>query len=307
MKTKNRTKHFQLGAVLATGALVLAACGDTDTDDTGSDADEERGTISIVAIPGWTDQTGIAYLYEHVLEENGYDVEVETLGDMAPSFTAVAQGDIDLFGSTWPERTHDVYWEEHQDNLEDLGVYYDEAKLFLAVPEYSDITSIEDLPDYADELNGQIMGIEPGAGLSIITEEEVMPHYGLDSDFQLQLSSTSAMLSDLERAMGNQEEIVVTLWTPFWAAVNFDVRELEDPDDIYGEPESLHTLGRAGFSDDFPEVANMIENFSLSEEQFADLENTMVNEFDDDDEAAVQAWLEDNPDLVESMSADLNS
>lgn len=217
----------------------------------------------------------------------------------------MAQGDIDLFGSTWPERTHDVYWEEHKDNLEDLGTYYDNAKLFLAVPEYSDIESIEDLPDYVDELDGEIMGIEPGAGLSMITEDDVMPHYGLDDDFELKLSSTSAMVSDLEAALDNENEIVVTLWTPFWATTNFDVRELEDPDNIYGDPEALHTLGRDGFSDDYPEVANMIENFSLTDDQFGDLEDTMVNEFDEDDQAAVQAWLEENPDIVDDMADNL--
>lgn len=189
MKTKSVTKPLSLAAMIAAGALALSACGDTETADTGDGADGEGGgTISIGAVPGWTDQTGMAYLYEYVLEDNGYDVEVETLGDNAPLFTAVAQGDIDLFGSTWPERTHDVYWEEHKDNLEDLGTYYDNAKLFLAVPEYSDIESIEDLPDYVDELDGEIMGIEPGAGLSMITEDDVMPHYGLDDDFELKLS-----------------------------------------------------------------------------------------------------------------------
>src|SRR5690625_4656217 len=277
MKTKSVMKTCQMAAVLSAGALILAGCGNGETADTGGEEGTDRGPISIVAIPGWTDQTGMAYLYEYVLEENerepisivaspgctdqtgmaylyeyvleesGYDVEVGNLGDMAPSFTAVAQGDADLFGSTWPERTHDVYWEEHQDNLEDLGAYYDDAKLFLAVPEYSDIQSIEDLPEYADELDDTIMGIEPGAGLSIITEDEVMPHYGLDDDFELALSSTTAMLSSLETAMDNEEEIVVTLWTPFWATTNYDVRELEDPDGVYGEPESLHTVARLGF------------------------------------------------------------
>jgi len=232
---------------MAAGSLALAGCAGDDAADT-SDGGENRGEISIVAIPGWTDQTGMAHLYEYVLEENGYDVEVQNLGDMAPAFTAVSQGDGDLFGSTWPERTHDVYWEEYGDNLEDLGVWCDDAKLFLAVPEYSEITSIEDLPEHAEALDGQIMGIEPGAGLSLITEDEVIPHYGLAQDFELQLSSTSAMLGDLERAMNNKEEIVVTLWTPFWASVNFDVRQLEDPDGIYGEPEGLHTLGREGFT-----------------------------------------------------------
>lgn len=94
------------------------------------------------------------------------------------------------------------------------------------------------------------MGIEAGAGRSIITEDEVMPHYGLDENFELALSSTSAMLGDLEVAMDNEEEIVVTLRTPFWTTSNYDVRELEDPDGIYGEPEGLHTVGRDGFSAD---------------------------------------------------------
>lgn len=287
MQPPKTANLWRVATLVTTGALLLTACGEgEETQDDAVGDNEQRGELSIGAIPGWTDQTGMAYLYEYVLEENGYKVTVETLGDNAPLFTAVAQGDIDLFGSTWPERTRDVYWEEHQDNLEDLGVYYDEAKLFLAVPEYSEMTSIEDISDYASELDHDIVGIEPGAGLRIITEEEVMPHYGLD-DFELQLSSTSAMLSELERAIDNEEEIVVTPWTPFWASVNYDVRELEDPGGIDGEPEGLHTLGRAGFREDFPEVASMIENFSLTDEQFADVQDTMVNEFDDDDAAAV--------------------
>ena len=50
----------------------------------------------------------------------------------------------------------------------------------------------------------------------------------------------------------------------------------------------------------------MIENFSLTAEQVTDLQDTMVNEFDDEDPAAVQAWAEDNPEVVDQMSADLS-
>src|SRR5690625_941803 len=115
MKTKSVTKPLSLAAMVTDGALALSACGYTETADTGNDGD--KGTISIVAVPGWTDQTGTAYIYQHVLEENGYDVEVETLGDMAPAFTAVAKGDIDLLGSTRPDRTQDVYSDEPQHNV----------------------------------------------------------------------------------------------------------------------------------------------------------------------------------------------
>lgn len=304
VQTKNVTKTLGLTSLIIAGALMLTACGDA-ADPGDREASGDREPISIVATPGWTDQTGTAYLYQYVLEDHGYEVEVENLGDMGTAFSAVALGDVDLMGSAWPTRTQASYWQEHQDVLEDLGPYYDNADLFLAVPEYSDIESIEDLPDYVDELDGKIIGIEPGAGLSMITEE-VMPHYHLDEDFELQLSSTNAMISTLEAAIDNEDEIVVTLWAPFWATTHFDLRELDDPDGIYGEPESLHTLGREGFSEDYPEVATMIENFRLTDEQFGDLERIMVDDFDDDDDqAAVKAWAEEHPDIIENMSADL--
>ncbi|MGO1637274.1 MAG: glycine betaine ABC transporter substrate-binding protein [Ancrocorticia populi] len=299
MRKKNPVSPAKVASVLAVGALVLSGCG--------GDGGDDKGSITIGAVPGWSDQTGTAYLYKSVLEEAGYDVEIQELGDNALVYSGVFQGQIDLFGSGWIDRTHESYWEEYSDSLEDLGTYYDDARLFLAVPEYSDIESIEDLPEHASDLENQIIGIEPGAGLTMITEDEVIPHYGLDTDFEFVQSSTAAMISELESALKNEKDIVVTLWTPFWATVNYDVRELEDPDGIYGEPEALHTLGREGFSEDYPEVVDMIENFELTGEQYGDLEDTMINEYGgNDDEAAVEAWLEENPEfrdeLVEALS-----
>jgi glycine betaine/proline transport system substrate-binding protein len=96
------------------------------------------------------------------------------------------------------------------------------------VPEYSDITSIDELPEHADELDGKIIGIEPGAGLTKMTKESVIPGYGLDKDFDLVLSSTVAMLTELKKATEDEEPIVVTLWKPFWANLAYPVRALED-------------------------------------------------------------------------------
>lgn len=83
----------------------------------------------------------------------------------------------------------------------------------LVVPEYmTDIHTIEDLNNYVEELNGQIIGIDPGASLSAITEEEVLDHYGLD-DFTLQTSAEQSMITALDTAYNNEEPIVVTLWS----------------------------------------------------------------------------------------------
>ena len=303
---KPTVNPWQFSTILVIGSLMLTACTGNGTEADNADTTvEEQQPITIGTVPGWSDHSGIAYLYAHVLQENGYDVEVRDTVDVAPAYEALAGGELDLYGAAWPERAQDGYWEEYQNDLEDLGVVYEDAQLFLGVPEYSEITSIEELPEYAEELNGEITGIEAGAGLSVLTEEEVMPHYGLDEDFELQLSSADGMVGELNEAIENTDEIVVTLWTPYWATEHYDVRALEDPDEIYGEPEDVHTLGRSGFAEDFPEVAAMIENFSLTAEQVADLQDTMVNEFDDEDAAAVQAWLEDHPEILEQMSADL--
>lgn len=299
-------RPWRVPGMLLVGSLMLTACAGDEPEPENGAADAEQDVIRIGSVSGWSDQAAIAHLYEYVLEENGYEVEVQDTLDVAPAYEAVAEGELDLYAAAWPEGAQQVYWEEHQDNVEDLGDIYEDAQSFLGVPEYSEITSIEELPEYAEELNGQITGIESGAGLSVLTEEEVMPHYGLEEDFELQLSSASGMADQLEEAIENNEEIVVTLWTPYWVTEQYDVRALDDPDTIFGEPENVHTLGRTGFAEDFPEIAAMIENFSLTAEQVTDLQDTMVNEFDDEDPAAVQAWAEDNPEVVDQMSADLS-
>ncbi|MFJ8105997.1 glycine betaine ABC transporter substrate-binding protein [Streptomyces sp. NPDC096132] len=51
-----------------------------------------------------------------------------------------------------------------------------------------------------------------------------------------------------------------------WRA--FPVRALEDPKGAFGKPEGLHSLARDGFSEDFPEVADVIKNFKLTDEQY---------------------------------------
>lgn len=289
------THPLRIGAILAALALTLAACGGSD--DSGGAGKGE--TIKIGAVPGWTDQTGTAYIYKNILEKHGYKVEIVELSDNAPVFAGVAGGEIDVFGSAWPEHTHKSYMDEYGDQLEDVGTYYEDARLYMAVPEYSDIESISDLPEHADELDGKVIGIEAGSGLMEQTKNEVFPTYDLDGDFELVQASTTAMLTELRQAVDAEKPIVVTLWKPFWANQEFPVRVLEDPEGAYGEPEALHTLAREGFKEDFPEVAEMMATFELTDEQFGEMESTIVNDFaTGEDEKAVNSWLEENPDFT---------
>lgn len=292
-----------LGAALLTG---LAACGDaSETASPGNDGTTGSGAagdgdrqITLGFIPSWTDGRSMGHLLKKKLEEMGYEVSTEELSEAGPLYTALAQGDIDIYPSAWPEVTHASYMEKYGDQIESLVAYYDGAVLTWAVPEYSEIKSIEDIPNYADVLGNRIIGIEPGAGLTEASQEEVIPQYGLD-DFELVTSSTTAMLAELKTKVEAKEEIVVTLWRPFWANAEFNVRDLEDPKGALGKTESLHFLARKGFSEEHPEVAEWLGKLKLDDEQYGSLEDTVVNKFDEGQEAeAIDAWIEENPGVL---------
>lgn len=295
-----RSVSVRLGAAVAALALTATACG-------GSAGSTDKN-LTMGVIPGWTDETSTTYLLKDVLEDKGYTVKVQELSDNAPMYTALSNGDIDILSSAWPELTHKTYMDRFGKDIEDIGVYYEGATSFLAVPEYSKLKSIEELPANADEFGGRITGIEPGAGLTKATEEKVIPGYQLDKDFKLVTSSTASMLTELQKSIKAKDEIVVTLWKPFWANLKYPVRALEDPKKAYGEPENLHVLAREDFSDDQPEVAAMLKNFKLDNEQYETLENTVVNDFGEgEEEKAVAAWLKKNPDYRAALEGHLKS
>lgn len=298
--------RFSRKAIATTGVaaltLGLAACGSSD--DSGGDGDS-KGTITLGFIPSWTDGRSTAYLLEDQLTKAGYEVEMETLSEAAPLYTALAQGDVDMYPSAWPEVTHKSYMDKYGDDIEDVGAYYPNAKLTFAVPKYSKIKSIADLPDHAKELDGKVIGIEPSAGLTKVTKESVFPEYGLGKDFKLVTSSTTGMTSELKKATDAKEDIVVTLWRPFWANSEFPVRDLKDPKGALGKGEALHFLGTKGFSDEFPEAAKLIEGIKLNDKEYGSLEDTVVNKYDKGEEKeAIDEWIEKNPKAFDTEKAD---
>lgn len=290
MKKRHITASVALGAA---ASLALAGCATGDDTAGGDGGSEDKGTITLGFLPSWTDGLSTAYLLQDQLEKLGYTVEMQTLTEAGPLYTGLAQGDVDIYPSAWPELTHASYMEEYGDSIEDLGAYYDNAKLTIAVPSYTDIDSIEDLKGNADRFDGRIIGIEPGAGLTAQTQDTMMPAYELEGEYTLETSSTAAMLTVLGEAIENQEDVVVTLWRPFWANDAYDVKDLEDPLGAMGEPEALHFLGTAGFSEEYPEAAELIEQITLDDAQYGALEDLVVNEYGEGNEAeAVDAWLE---------------
>ncbi|MCK2035204.1 glycine betaine ABC transporter substrate-binding protein [Microbacterium sp. SSW1-49] len=291
-----KKKILSIAAIGVAASLTLAGCSGDGAGGTGGapgddTASGDKGTITLGFLPSWTDGLSTAYLLQNQLEKIGYTVEMKTLTEAGPLYTGLAQGDVDMYPSAWPELTHAAYMDKYGDDIEDLGTYYDNAKLTIAVPEYSELTSIEDLAGKGADYDGKIIGIEPGAGLTAQTEK-MIPAYGLEGEYQLVTSSTAAMLTELKAATDKQEDLVVTLWRPFWANDAFAMKDLEDPKGAMGEAEGLHFLGTKGFAEEFPEAADLIAQITLDDEQYGALEDLVVNEYGEGKEAeAVDEWL----------------
>ncbi|WP_454084877.1 glycine betaine ABC transporter substrate-binding protein [Georgenia sp. Marseille-Q6866] len=293
------------GAVIASAttlALTLAACGsDSDGGSEDSTTGADAGPITIGIHSGWEEGIAVSHLWQHILEEEGYEVEMET-ADAGVVFTGLAQGDYHVNFDTWLPATHGHYIEEYGDDLAELGTWFEEAPLTIAVNEDAPIDSLAELADNAELFGNRLVGIESGAGLTKITQEQVIPTYGLDGMDYL-VSSTPAMLTELSAAIDAGENIAVTLWRPHWAYDAFPIKDLEDPEGALGEPDDIYAYGNADFAETYPDVAEWIAGFQLDDEQLHSLENIMFNEMNgEDNDAAVDQWVEENQEFVDSIT-----
>lgn len=294
MKTRMLTGMLAMGA-----AAALALTGCTSDDGSGGDADS-KGTVTI-GMFNWDEDIAVTNLWKAVLEEQGYDVKIET-ADPAPVFQGLADGDYDAVLDVWLPLTHASYLERYGDDIVELGAWNDDAKLTIAVNADAPIDSLDELADNADLFNNKLVGIEAGAGLTETTENAVIPGYGLEG-LDYIISSTPAMITELDAAMTKGDNIAVTLWKPHWAYNAYDIKDLEDPKGTLGEAESLYSYGSSDFKEKFPEVAQWFTDFKMDSELLHSLENAMFNGYEGSDYGPiVDKWITENQDYVDSLT-----
>jgi glycine betaine/proline transport system substrate-binding protein len=141
--------------------------------------------------------------------------------------------------------------------------------------------------------NGEIIGIDPGAGVMQNTENAIEAY---ELDYKLVSSSTAGMTAQLRKAIDDEEPIVVTLWSPHWAFGRWDLKYLDDPEGTYGQADNVDTLSRIGFEEDMPEVYGVLTRFHWTHDDIQSVMMDMENGMDPEDAAA--KWIENNPEKV---------
>lgn len=282
-------KRLGLTATLAT-SLLLAACS------TGDDAAKEdtvgKGEEIELSYVAWDTEIASTNVIGQVLENLGYKVELTQL-DNAIMWEAVATGEADAMVAAWLPGTHGAQFEEYGDQMVDLGPNLEGAAIGLVVPTYmEDVNSIEDLTDEAGQT---ITGIEPGAGVVAASQRAVEEYPNLEG-WKVQTSSSGAMTTALGQAIENEEEVVVTGWSPHWKFQTYDLKYLEDPNGTFGEAETINTMVREGLEEDMPEAYQVLDQFNWTLE---DTESIMLDiQEGTDPEDAAATWIEENPELV---------
>ncbi len=166
------------------------------------------------------------------------------------------------------------------------------------------LSACSDTSDTSESENGEkeieldeIIGIEPGSGTMNMAEETVK-EYNLD--MELVPSSEPAMMTELQEAIKEERPVVVTLWQPHWAFDKYDLKILDDPKEIIGVEQKIHTIVRQGLEDEHPSAYQLLDNFHWEVEDM----NAVMAMFGQDEDVeprdAAEVWIEDNREKAET-------
>lgn len=281
-------RYFLACLVLLTG--VLGACGNMGEV-------EEKKEIRLV-YADWSEGVAMTYLAAEILQtELGYEVETK-MTDIESVFREIESGDYDLFVDAWLPETHKTYMNTYGADLENLGVNVETVRTGLMVPNYVEAQTIGELDSVVD----QIIGIGSGAGVMEATKTAI-ESYGLSAE--LMEGSEQMMTDTLSNAIKRREPIVVTGWTPHWIMNRYELRFLDDPENVFGETEQIYTLAREGFSEENSRAATFFERYKLTNEQLGTLMDELQT-FPNNEQRAVQNWIKDNEFIVNQWVKELH-
>jgi len=220
----------------------------------------------------WSSALASVSVVQAVLEEK-LDVPCVTVPvSAAAMWQSVASGDTDATVAAWLPDTHKPYYDQLKDRVVNLGPNL-----------------------HVDRFNGEIVGIDPGAGIMRETQNAI-EDYGLDG-FRLVSSSAAAMAATLGDAIRKEQWIVVTAWTPHWIFHRWDLQYLDDPRNTYGTEGHIATIVRTDLQDDRPRVYAFLDRFHWRTE---DMQQIMAwnQEGTANPEQTARRWIENNPERV---------
>ncbi len=316
-RTKTSLKVF---LILVAGLvfILVSGCAPEEAD---KDAEAEtrrraRSDTNLrLVYPEWSSEIASAHLIQAVLQERmGYRVQLIPV-KIEEMWRQVAEGKADILTGAWLPTTHKGYYDQYREQLEDLGPNLVGARIGLVVPtvkpgrqtgdsgktgrELVTIRSIPEMAEFVDKFNGRIIGIESGAGV-VSRTREALDAYSLEAEYHIVSSDEERMLNRLSRAVQDGEWIVFTGWKPHWVFELYNLRFLDDPQNVFGEEESIHTMVRKNLKEEEPPAYNVLQRISYESTDLERLMRWIYVEEQDDAYAQAVRWIEVHSEMVDS-------
>ncbi|WP_311944848.1 ABC transporter substrate-binding protein [Halomonas piscis] len=294
--------RIPLTATLMSLPLTLGLAGPAQSDD---------GTVDI-GVPAWPGITVKTAIASQLLEPMGYSVNAQEVG-IQIIYQGLDSGDMDVFLGGWLPAQEPLYTPlDESGAITTVVNNVDGAQMTLVVPDYlydQGIQSFADLDENRDLFDGKIHSFGAGSAASQVLDKAIdNDAWGL-GDWQIMDTSVVAMLGAARNAIEREEPIVWVGWRPHWMNLDFDMRYLDDPKDLFGEnngESQVLTLMRTPYADAHPNLVDFFDGFTFSAEE----QSWMINEFGQKErapDAVAREWLQDHPERVQAMLEDVTT
>ena len=324
------------GSVVAFG-LFAAACGDdsspADTAPAATDAAEPEATLPgdgvtvTMARGNWVETNFRNYVIQQLLEELGYEVNDPEEITPATFYPAVAQGDFDLWGSSWPLNHTPLLEGESPDG----GTFGDKARYIGTMMTSGALQGLlVDIPS-VEQSGFTTLG-------ELLDNPDAVAHFDSDGDGKAdingcddrvaQVSAThSALFAESQASFAAGGPVLQYVWTPtafvgklvpgrdvLWLAIAPD-QTLEgqdgasavgdactnDPCTTMFTPSDIVVTANTDFLAANPAAASLLENFELNPLAVA-VQAVAIDAGANSNEqiaAAAADWIAANPDVID--------
>ena len=235
----------------------------------------------------------------YILNNIGYETNSSMVSDPV-AHQGIASGKLDIHLGSWMPSMSETR-EKIKDDIDVATTNMDEGLYTMAVPEYvweAGVKSYADLNKYADKFNRTLftgpVGWQSTKKMRTAVNKDI---YNL-GDWKVQTSTQGALMARIEKAINDKEWITFIAWKPHWINYMFDLKYLDDPEQLWESPESwVDTLARKGLKEEHPEVYKFFSQYKVS----AEASNEWIYKIGKNSKApdiVAENWIKNNLDTV---------
>jgi len=246
-------------AILIFVALFIISCGQSP-----------GNNVLRIGYSEFSFDQAVVFVLKGILDQQpNVQVELYRVPD-STMFRALAANELDVGISAWTPNTHQRFFDMYPYEILRHSMICDSLGLYLAVPGFSTLETIDDLATAGDLYRNTILMPESRNAI-FHAGSNVIEDYGLNA-FSFRESSWDNIVSFVEESVGNNNHFVFVGMRPHWVFQRHNLRPLEDTKRSLGDFEQAHIVVNAQFPERMPAIANFLSRVRFN---LRDIENLM--------------------------------